>query len=337
MDLERLREVTDWPALGLPLAVLGAAAPLEPSDLERLQEARGALTNPQSRPKDAIKALKPLFEAGKFDIRGLAVLLQAVAIDRPVMGAAAALDQVARLLTDTWDMLGPAPEDMRRKLANMAFPAALDQIRVSITAAAQSGQIEKALDGWPDGREPATWDALCEAVHAAARARALDAVLAKVPEVRAACQPLVRKPEPAFPDELTPEPMLIEPKPRAPRREPSRSGGKVSLRASNHFFELLEKLRAFETLIGRNECGKAAIVAQDIQQIIANFDPRLYFPELFAGFFEGMASRAEELAAFGAQLEAPSWNALAQLYKVDLEAFLRVGGKPRVGGRAASG
>jgi hypothetical protein len=178
-------------------------------------------------------------------------------------------------------------------------------------------------------------------VQAAARPRKLDAVIAKLAEVRAACQPLVRKPEPA--DEVTgeheaalPEP-APEPKPRPPRRDAARAGGKVTLRASNHFFELLEKLRAFETLIARNECGKAAIVAQDIQQTIANFDPRLFFPELFAGFFEGLASRADELAAFGAQLEAPSWSALTQLYRVDLEAFLRTGGKPRIGGRGAAG
>jgi hypothetical protein len=334
MDLERLREVANWPAVGLPLELPPSAA-LDERDLELLQAARGALMGQPARPKEAIQVVRPLFEAGKFDIRGLAVMLQAVAMDRPVVGAAAVLDQVAQLLTDEWESLGPSPEDKRRKLANMAFAATLDQIRVSLTAAAQSGQVEKALDGWADGREPVTWDLLCEAVQKAARARGLDAVLAKLPDVRSACQPLVRKPEPAgegeADDEREPAP---EPKPRTQRRE-GRAGGKVTMRASNHFFELMEKLRAFETLVSRNECGKAAIVAQDIQQTIASFDPRLFFPELFAGFFEGLASRAEELAAFGAQLDAPAWNALGQLYRVDLEAFLRVGGKPRVGGRAA--
>jgi hypothetical protein len=334
MDLERLRETVDWPAMGLPNVLPDSATALEESDLERLQAARSALMSQPSHPKDAVAKLRPLFDEGKFDIRGLAVLLQAVTVDRPVFGAAAVLDQVAQLLSDDWEALGPAPEDKRRKLANMAFAATLDQIKVSITAAAQSGQIEKALDGWPDGREPGTWDLLCEAVGKAARTRALDAVLAKLPDVRAACNPLVRKPEPAADEsDDTPEP-TPEPKPRAPRRD-SRAGGKVTLRASNHFFELLEKLRAFESLVARNECGKAAIVAQDIQQTIASFDPRLFFPELFAGFFEGLAMRAEELAAYSAQLEAPSWNALAQLYKVDLEAFLRAGGKTRVGGRAS--
>jgi hypothetical protein len=148
----------------------------------------------------------------------------------------------------------------------------------------------------------------------------------------------VRKPEAATEpdadddDERDPPPTR-EPKPRAARL-PRASGSKVTLRASTHFFDLLDKLRAFETLLGRNEHGKAAIVAQDIEQTIAHFDARLFFPELFTGFFEGLATRAEELAAFQAELESPSWRALGQLYKVDLDAFLRAGSKTRAGGRA---
>jgi hypothetical protein len=355
MDAERLRALTDWQSLGLPAfnTTLPVASPVEERDLERLQAARGLLTNEPARPKDAMSALKPLLDEGKYDIRALAVLLQAVALERPIVGAATALDTLARLLRESWESIGPLPDERRRKLANLAIPATLDHLRVALTAAAQSGQVEKALDRWPEGREPATWDALCEAVHAAARDRGLDGVLAKIADVRAACQPLVRKPPPPAvatqPDDdddddterlrmarLMPPVAPAEPKPRSSSssRGPTRvAGSKVTLRASTHFFELLDKLRAFETLLGRNECGKAAIVAADIEQTIARFDARLFFPELFAGFFEGLASRAEELAAYPSELESPSWRALGQLYRVDLESFLRAGGKPRVGGR----
>jgi hypothetical protein len=351
MDVERLRALTDWPALGLPAATaaLPPAAPVDERDLERLQAARSLLGDP-ARPREALAALKPLLDEGKYDIRALAVLLQAVALDRPVVGAAAALDALARLLRESWDALGPDTDERRRKLANLAIPATLDHLRVTLTAAAQSGVVEKALDRWPDGRQPATWDDLCEAVHAAGRVRGLEGVVAKIADVRAACQPLVRKPEaaaPAAPDDDDEEdterlrlarlmpPVAPENKPRMPSGRGSMrgSGSKVTLRASIHFFELLDKLRAFETLLGRNECGKAAIVAADIEQTIARFDARLFFPELFAGFFEGLASRAEELAAYQSELESPSWRALGQLYRVDLESFLRAGGKPRVGGR----
>jgi hypothetical protein len=340
MDAERLRALVDWPALGLP-AELAASAALDDRDLERLQAARGFLAGEPRRAREALEALKPLLVEGKYDVRGLSVLLQAVAFDQPVVGAAAVLERMARLLDGEWALLEPAAEDKRRKLATLAFAATLDQVRVALSVAARSGEVEKALDRWPEGRDPSAWDALCEAVAAAARTRGLDGVLAKIPDVWAASQPLLRKPEAASSegaadddDDSDPPPAAREPKPR-PARVPARAAGsKVTLRASTHFFDLLDKLRAFETLLGRNEHGKAAIVAQDIEATIEHFDARQFFPELFTGFFEGLASRAEELAAFQAELDSPSWRALAQLYKVDLDSFLRAGSKARAGGRA---
>src|SRR4051794_28074829 len=117
MDSDRLRELIDWSALGLPAEPFAPATPLEERDLEHLQAARGHLMATPARPKDAIAVLKPLLDEGKYDIRALAVLLQAVAYDRPVLGAAAALDQLARLIGKQWEELGPAPEDKRRRLA----------------------------------------------------------------------------------------------------------------------------------------------------------------------------------------------------------------------------
>lgn len=339
MERDRLRELADWPALGLPPAALESSAPLDERDLERLQAARALLAGEPPRAREALDALKPLFAERKYDIRAVAVLLQAVACDRPVVGAAAALDRLARLVSEDWEALGPVADDKRRKLANLAFPATLDQVRVALTAAAQSGQLDVHFDGWPEGRESRVWDLLCEAVTAAARDRQLDGVAAKIADVRAAWQPLVQKSQlvveaSAAGDEVSEAPPR-EPTPRTEGDLPARqSGGEVSLRASPHFFELLNKLRAFETLLERNDCGKAAIVAQDVEQTIASFDVRLFFPALFAGFFEGMAGCADELAAFQGELDAPSWRALAQLYRVDLEAFLRAGGKSRAGGRA---
>jgi hypothetical protein len=298
MDLAAVRALVDWAALGLPPGPLSPAAPLDDRDLEGLQSARASLLG--GKPRDALTTIKPLLDDGKYDIRGLSVLLQAVAVERPVVGAAAALDRLAGLLDADWEALGPSPEDRRRKLANVAFPAMLDELRVALTIAGTSGPVVDA------------WEALCQAVQEGARTRGLDGVVAKMAEVRAAC-----------PSPPKPPPPEAQP---APEPQPA-SSPPLALRPSPAFLQLLDRLRAFETLLARHENDKAAIVAQDIEATIAQFDPRLYFPELFSGFFAGLAEHAAELAAFQGEQDSMAWRAMGQLYRVDLEAFLRARGR----------
>ena len=74
-------------------------------------------------------------------------------------------------------------------------------------------------------------------------------------------------------------------------------GRRVTLAVSHTFSELLQKLRAFEALVAKGRHEKAAVVAADVQQLISQFDPRMYFPELFSEFAALMSDNVNTISA----------------------------------------
>ena len=94
--------------------------------------------------------------------------------------------------------------------------------------------------------------------------------------------------------------------------------------SSQLFEELLKKLNAFEGLIQKEDFPKAALVSNDLSEIITNFDPRLYFPKLFSEYFKLLSIHIESLANYWEEKESLSWQSLEQLYKVDLDTFMEV-------------
>ena len=85
---------------------------------------------------------------------------------------------------------------------------------------------------------------------------------------------------------------------------------------------LLDKLDAFDRLMARGDFERAAIVAHDLNRVVEHFDPRVYLPKLFSGYFRRLASGAGNLSPHWETAESMSSRALEQLYQVDLDAFL---------------
>lgn len=98
---------------------------------------------------------------------------------------------------------------------------------------------------------------------------------------------------------------------------------KVELEVSHQFIELWVKLRAFEALIEQKKLDRAALVGQDLMSIIENFDPRAFFPELFARFSALMSRNINALSAYTSERDSEQWKAMEQHYRVDLEGFLK--------------
>ena len=96
----------------------------------------------------------------------------------------------------------------------------------------------------------------------------------------------------------------------------------IQLIVSYRFLELRQKLQAFELLVKRGDYRKAALVADDIQQVADHFDPRAYFPEMFASFSRGVATHIAELDSHWQQRNEPGWKALQQYFQVDLDGFV---------------
>lgn len=109
--------------------------------------------------------------------------------------------------------------------------------------------------------------------------------------------------------------------PRA-ARDGGLEGSVVQLRATARFAELCGKLQAFESLVKHGEFDKAAIVSSDIMNAIEQFDPRAYFPELFASFGALLSAHIQQIGPRWEDKGSLEWRALEQFYQVDLESFV---------------
>jgi hypothetical protein len=96
----------------------------------------------------------------------------------------------------------------------------------------------------------------------------------------------------------------------------------TGVEGSYHLKVLIKKLETFDHLVSTQKYASAAIVADDINAIIANFDPRIYFPNLFIRFALQFAANINNLASYAEYKESAAWQALQDLYKVDLDSFV---------------
>jgi hypothetical protein len=63
-------------------------------------------------------------------------------------------------------------------------------------------------------------------------------------------------------------------------------------------------------------------VAHDLMYIVDHFDPREYFPELFARFGALLSRNIGQLEGHWEERDSASWKALHQYYRVDLKGFI---------------
>lgn len=95
------------------------------------------------------------------------------------------------------------------------------------------------------------------------------------------------------------------------------------LNASESMQHLFRKIQAFESLIEGQNFEKAALVSDDIAQIIKSFDPSLFFPKLFTRYFALSASHMDSLSQEWENKGSLKWEALNRLYQTDLEEFIQ--------------
>jgi hypothetical protein len=132
-------------------------------------------------------------------------------------------------------------------------------------------------------------------------------------------------PEPARSTPTPGAPPAAPAAPASPAASPStflRLGQEVRLHGSAHFVELCNKLQAFELLVQREDFEKAALVSDDILALLEGFDPRRYFPQLFASFGALLNRHVQELQPHWERKESVEWKTLTQFYQVDLEGFV---------------
>lgn len=85
---------------------------------------------------------------------------------------------------------------------------------------------------------------------------------------------------------------------------------------------LREKLQGFELLVDKGDYVRAAIVAQDVHDLIEGFDPVTYLPSLFAGYFRTMSRHLQRLLPHLEQGDTSHGRVLSRFYQADLAGFV---------------
>lgn len=273
---------------------------------------------------EAATQAEGILEEGAYDIRITGFFLYGVFLEQGVGGLTAILQCLTKLFTENWDAVGPMKN--REKHAQTSLNWFLRQLTKKLqyeegkdsdvyqqwVAEVSSDDVQAALEASEELQ-----GALGEALEDQAEP-VLDG-LSKVNEWLATFQRLVyREPEPDMEAEEEFEPEAeAEPAERvAPIADVA-----VPAEGSYHLQLLLKKMEVFSRLIEKEDFPKAAIVADDINQIIADFDPRIYFPKMFSKYSLLRAVNIGELNASEEHKGTLEWQTMQDLYKVDLDSF----------------
>ena len=289
--------------------------------------------------EEAAAQSEAILEEQIYDIRIIGYFLYGHFIEQGVGAMADIYQCLANLLRDNLDAIGPAKnrEKHIQTILNWLMKQLIKKLQYEEgknsnlyegwISEVSSDQVQEALDAGEDLRR-----ALGPVLEDAA-GPVLDGLM-KVNDWLTAFQRLVyREPEPE-PEEETEDlgdeeakEGIEEERQEAGRKEayvsiPRLDEDEISVEGSFHLKLLIRKLEAFDRLISEEKYSSATLVADDINTIIANFDPKVYFPRLFTRFSLRFAANINELVAFEEHKNSAEWQAMQELYKVDLESFV---------------
>lgn len=280
---------------------------------------------------------------GIYDIRMIGFLGYGVFLERGVGALKEVFECLAGLLRDNWSAVGPAVK--REKHAQTSLRWFFNQLlkKMQFEESAKSAQWEQWVAGVTSDEVGEVLEA-AEALRRAAGMTLEDAAaplidgLAKVTQWLQAFQQIVyQEAAAAVEPEAEPEAEYEEGGEEEAETVSADRGMEVGRRVSSELSGaeegmlvegsfllrlLMRKMEAFERLIADEKYPRAALVADDINEIIASFDPRLYFPKLFSRYAYLKAANFQELYAFEEQKETAEWQALKEFYRVDMERFV---------------
>lgn len=85
---------------------------------------------------------------------------------------------------------------------------------------------------------------------------------------------------------------------------------------------LFKRIHLLQRLLEKDQALKAAIVLEDIQKELDNFNPLFYFPEYFSSFAGLRAKHASSLEPLFCHQQSYQWQVLHEYYQTDMAAFL---------------
>jgi hypothetical protein len=327
----------------LDLSVLkGALTPAENPGLDtldpRFQDLAGLVEAGETA--KAAEMVEGLIKENLLDIRIVGYYLFGAFNERGLAGFDEVLEVTKLLLGDNWPAFGPLKK--KEMHAEKGLTWFFNRLEKKL-----SFEEEKKQDEWNNWLAAVNGDAVnalvarLEEVKTAALAKMpaaakLGDAIKKVADWLKTFEKLVHVDAPP-----PPPPEAEKPKEEAPKAEKAAKGAAAAapaamagdvvisqrpmIEGSHHLQDLLDRLKAFESLCQKKDFDKASLAALELQNTIEHFDPRLYFPKLFASYYRLMSQHVEALAPMWESKESLPWKAKEQLFRVDLDAF--VGGR----------
>ncbi len=291
---------------------------------------------------DAARAAAVLLREGRRDVRLVGPYLFGHFVADGMKALPSVFRSLKRTLTENWDFFGPVEKKL--VFADTGLRWLLKMMGKHLEHHARLKDAQWQAWTAPGNREPleealALGDPLIAALAILQKSACMDAMRTLLGALRSHAQAVPYLPPPEEPrpadaglaaapddedddeaegeDEEEARPTRVK---KAARAEAQDAGPTVPM--SPALAQLVRKLSAFEALLEREDYGKASVIAVDVLATVERFDPRVYLPQLFSGFFNGLAQHAEAIEPMLHNTETLSFRAMDQLYRVDLDAFL---------------
>ncbi|MBN8232442.1 hypothetical protein JYK02_33500 [Corallococcus macrosporus] len=321
-----------------------APVPLDESEGPdpRLEAITGLVA--KSEYPDAARAAAKLLRDGVRDVRLVGPYLFGHFFADGMKALPVLFRSLKRTLTENWDFFGPVEKKI--VFADTGMRWLLKMMGKHLEHHSRLKDAQWQAWNAPGNREPmeealALGDPLIAALAILQKSACTDAMRTLLGTLRSHAQGVPFLPPPEEPKAAAPalaaapdedddeeeeddgEEEEVRPAPKkkkAARAEAPDAG--PSLPMSPALAQLVRKLSAFEALVEREDYTKASVIAVDVLATVERFDPRVYLPQLFSGFFNGLAQHAEAIEPMLHNTETLSFRAMDQLYRVDLDAFL---------------
>ncbi|SMF94703.1 hypothetical protein SAMN02949497_2035 [Methylomagnum ishizawai] len=274
----------------------------------------------------AAQASEALLAEGIYDIRLICYFLYGHWLEQGVASWGEVLEALGNTVLNQWEAIGPV--EKREKKVELSLNWLFKQVLKTLQY--EEGKQSPTWNRWLSDTSSEELDPVLDAVQAFGpgigerlgdgAGTVLD-VSSKIREWLRNFQRLVyREPEPE-PEPVEEIPEAEEPEPEPERRAAPKPALGLEGELSYPMALLLRKLAAFERLVAEEKFPRAALVADDINQTLANFDPKLYFPQIFATFARLQALNIGELLNYADQRDSPEWQAMQEWFKVDIDSF----------------
>jgi hypothetical protein len=291
---------------------------------------------------EAAALAQQVWDEGIRDVRLVGYLVYGSFAERSAVGLPFVFEQLGIMLTERWDLIGPAKKDKPADGAlNWLFQTLLRQLTsheklkdevyaswlsedgtqgLATAAEAATRLIGPIEERFPQGKSLDKLRSLAGTISEIAKALQAEAAAAARARARAASEAEAEAEAEAV---AASEVLTSDESAAAPRgaAAPAPSNGSVFVEGGPAMALLMRKLALFHTLMDRGDTRKAAVVAADVEQLVKTFDPIVFLPKLFVPFFRALSRNMEELDPALASVQEPFNRALVTLYQADLDAF----------------